>query len=196
MVGEQLAQFLGVDTEIKTVDCFDISHFQSRFLVGSCVRFTGGLPEKNKFRRFKIKTLDVQNDYAALQEIVSRRYREGDIPDLVLIDGGKGQLSAVTTIIPQAHCISIAKREETIYSNAWRQGRVLDVHDPVAKLLISLRDYAHHFAVSYHKVRRKKIISPLKCIFHHLLHMFSIQRSMNYFFKATSIQWSINCERD
>ena len=60
----------------ESIDCFDISHFQSRYIVGSCVRFTNGKPDKNKFRRFKIKTLTEQNDYAALQEIVSRRYKK------------------------------------------------------------------------------------------------------------------------
>lgn len=154
---EEVGQFLQLDKPIKTIDCFDISHFQSSYLVGSCVRFTNGKPDKNMFRRFKIRTLLEQNDYAALQEIVGRRYKEpAELPDLILIDGGKGQLSAVKAILPHALCISLAKREETIFSEQFPEGKKLDMHNQVAKLLIALRDYAHHFAVSYHRLRRKK----------------------------------------
>ena len=154
---EELREFLQIENEIKTIDCFDISHFQSSYLVGSCVRFSNGVPDKNNFRRFKIKTLEVQNDYAALQEIITRRYRDGEnIPDLVMIDGGKGQLSAAQAVLPDALIISLAKREETIYANTLPEGKKLDLHSAVGKLLIALRDYAHHFAISYHKLRRKK----------------------------------------
>ena len=141
----------------RTIDCFDISHFQSSYLVGSCVRFSNGVPDKNNFRRFKIKTLQTQNDYAALQEIISRRYRNPEeIPDLILIDGGKGQLSAAQAVLPNATIISLAKREETIFSTSFPEGKKLDIHTPVGQLLIALRDYAHHFAITYHKLRRKK----------------------------------------
>ena len=143
--------------QIKTIDCFDISHFQSSYLVGSCVRFSNGVPDKNNFRRFKIKTLQTQNDYAALQEIISRRYRDtAQIPDLVVIDGGKGQLSAAQAVLPNATIISLAKREETVFSNTLPEGKKLDIHTGVGQLLIAIRDYAHHFAISYHKLRRKK----------------------------------------
>jgi len=152
-----LQEFLGVDKPIRTIDCFDISHFQSSYLVGSCVRFTDGKPDKNKFRRFKITTLQEQNDYAALQEIVVRRYRDRqELPDLILIDGGKGQLSAVRTIIPEALCISLAKKEETVFGDAFMDGKKLDMQTEVGRLLIALRDYAHHFAISYHRLRRKR----------------------------------------
>ncbi len=154
---EELSSFLNLHKQIKTIDCFDISHFQSSYLVGSCIRFSNGTPDKHNFRRFKIKTLQTQNDYAALQEIVSRRYRDPqEIPDLVVIDGGKGQLSAVQEVLPNATIISLAKREETIYSNNIPEGKKLDIHTPVGQLLIAIRDYAHHFAISYHKLRRKK----------------------------------------
>lgn len=89
-LGQELQQFLGIDKQIVTIDCFDISHFQSQSIVGSCVRFTNGVPDKKKFRHFKIKSLQEQNDYAALREIVLRRYKEGvDLPDLILIDAGR-----------------------------------------------------------------------------------------------------------
>lgn len=144
----------------RTIDCFDISHFQSNALVGSCVRFTNGVPDKNNVRKFKIKTLTTQNDYAALQEIVARRYKNpADIPDIVVIDGGKGQLNAVRTILPTATCISLAKREERIFGSMLpSEGIVLNPHQEGSKLLIALRDYAHHFAINYHRLRRTKNI--------------------------------------
>jgi len=151
-----LQNFLGLDSPIRTIDCFDISHFQSNSIVGSCVRFTDGSPDKNFFRKFKIKTLKRQNDYAALQEIVSRRYARHpeDIPDLILIDGGKGQLHAVQEVVPNVSCISLAKREERVFGPQFPDGVVLDVKNPVGKLLICLRDYAHHFAINYHRAHR------------------------------------------
>ncbi|MCK5632557.1 GIY-YIG nuclease family protein [bacterium] len=157
-IADQLQKFLSLKKPIYTIDCFDISHFQSSSLVGSCVRFTNGMPDKNKFRKFKIKTLSQQNDYAALQEIVSRRYKKflqgdtvSDFPDLILIDGGKGQLSAVQKIIKDIPCISLVKKQETVFGPMFPDGFVLDVKKPVGQLLISLRDYAHHFAINYHR---------------------------------------------
>ncbi|HEX4069123.1 MAG TPA: GIY-YIG nuclease family protein, partial [Candidatus Babeliales bacterium] len=153
----ELQQFFNFKTPVRTIDCFDISHFQSSHLVGSCVRFTNGKPEKHMFRHFKIKTLTEQNDYAALQEIIQRRYRnKSDIPDLILIDGGKGQLSAAYHVLPDAPIVSLAKREETLYGPQFPDGVRLDMQSNVGRLLIALRDYAHHFAISYHRLKRKK----------------------------------------
>lgn len=152
----QVKTLLNLPHEPHTIDCFDISHFQSRYIVGSCIRFTDGMPEKNKFRRFKIRSLQEQNDYAALAEIVSRRYRNGDLPDLIVIDGGKGQLHAITNILSDAQVVSLAKREETVFSNTFPSGIVLDIQQPAAQLLVALRDYAHHFAIMYHKHLRGK----------------------------------------
>lgn len=158
---QQIAQDLQALFNLKKlplrIDCFDISHFQSRSIVGSCVRFTQGKPDKNNFRKFNIKTLVTQNDYAALQEIVSRRYKDPvELPDLILIDGGKGQLSAAQHVRPDVDIISLAKREETIFSNAKPEGVILDNKTSIGQLLIALRDYAHHFAISHHRARRKK----------------------------------------
>lgn len=156
-IGKRLKNFLGLEIEPKTIDCFDISHFQSRFIVGSCVRFANGIPEKNKFRRFKIKTLDTQNDYAALQEIVQRRYRDiNELPDLIVIDGGKGQLNAVKNLFPQAPFVSIAKKEEILFGQNYKEGIHLDNKTKEGRLLLALRDYAHHFAISYHRKKRSK----------------------------------------
>ncbi len=146
---------LGVKTPLRTIDCFDISHFQSRYIVGTCVRFTDGKPDKNKFRRFRVKTLDQQNDYAALQEIVSRRYKDpNELPDLILIDGGKGQLNAVKSLFPQTPFASLAKREERLFSAHHPEGIKLDLQTSTGRQLIALRDYTHHFAISYHRLRR------------------------------------------
>lgn len=156
-INNELQQFFGFATPIRTIDCFDISHFQSSYLVGSCVRFTDGKPEKTHFRHFKIKTLTQQNDYAALQEIIQRRYKsKTDFPDIIVIDGGKGQLSAAYAVLPNAPIVSLAKKEEIMYGPQFPEGIHLDIHSNVGKLLIALRDYAHHFAISYHRLKRKK----------------------------------------
>ena len=158
-INTELQMFFGFITPIRTIDCFDISHFQSNSIVGSCVRFTNGQPEKSMFRHFKIKTLTEQNDYAALQEILQRRYKnQTDLPDLIVIDGGKGQLSAAYHVLPNAPIVSLAKREETLYGPQFSDGVILDITTNVGKLLIALRDYAHHFAISYHRLKRKKAL--------------------------------------
>ncbi|HTM06711.1 MAG TPA: GIY-YIG nuclease family protein [Patescibacteria group bacterium] len=158
-IAEELRLFLGVPKPIHTIDCFDISHFQSQEIVGSCVRFKDGYPDKNKFRRFMIQSLKQQNDYVALQEIVTRRYKtEEDLPDLILIDGGKGQLSAVQQVLTSVKIVSLAKKEERLFGENFPEGVHLDPHQPVGKMLIALRDYAHHFAVSYHQLRRRKSV--------------------------------------
>ena len=154
---EELQKLLGLSELPASIDCFDISHFQSSYLVGSCIRFTGGIPDKKNFRRFRIKTLTSQNDYAALQEIVSRRYRDiSEAPDIVMIDGGKGQLSSVKKLFPNLLCISLAKKEELLHTPDYPDGIYFDVKTPVGQLLIYLRDYAHHFAITYHKLLRSK----------------------------------------
>jgi excinuclease ABC subunit C len=156
-VGKKVQELFHLEKAPATIDCFDISHFQSRYIVGACIRFTNGVPDKNSFRRFKIRTLKEQNDYAALQEVVTRRYKNpAEIPDLVVIDGGLGQLHAIEKILPNAQIISLAKREELVFSKSLTEPIKLSLHSEVGKLIISLRDYAHHFAISYHKLLRSK----------------------------------------
>ncbi|MBU4269278.1 excinuclease ABC subunit UvrC [Candidatus Dependentiae bacterium] len=153
-----LKLLLKLEKDVNTIDCFDISHTQGNFMVGSCVRFKDGQPDYKNFRHFKIKTLDNQNDYAALQEIVSRRYKFSDnIPDLILIDGGKGQLSSIEKILPTAQIASLAKREETVFSKNIPNGKILNPQNYTAQVLIALRDYTHHFAISYHRKVRTNI---------------------------------------
>jgi excinuclease ABC subunit C len=154
-IAELLQTFLQLQKPVITVDCFDISHFQSRSIVGASVRFTHGMPDKQSFRRFQIKSLETQNDYAALQEIVQRRYRNPvDIPDVILIDGGKGQRNAVKHLFPNSTCISLAKKEEIIYGDRYPEGIMLDLKTAVGQFFIALRDYTHYFAISYHKYKR------------------------------------------
>ena len=157
LIGQKLKEALGLKIAPSTIDCFDISHFQSSYMVGSSIRFKNGIPDKNNFRRFKIKTLLEQNDCAALQEIVSRRYKNPEnIPDLILIDGGKGQLNAIIKILPTAQIVSLAKREELIFTPHSSEPIPLSLTTDVGRLLIALRDYAHHFAITYHKLLRSK----------------------------------------
>jgi excinuclease ABC subunit C len=153
----QLQQLIGAHHYIRTIDCFDISHFQSKNMVGSCIRFVEGKPDTRNFRRFAIRSLVMQNDYAALQEIVRRRYKNpDDIPDLILIDGGIGQLHAIQEIMPSTTVAALAKKEERLFSTVHPTGIVLDTHQNAARMLIALRDYAHHFAITYHRLRQKK----------------------------------------
>lgn len=152
----ELQALVGGNKPIHTIDCFDISHFQSKSIVGSAVRFTDGIPDKQQFRRFMIRSLTQQNDYAALQEIVKRRYKNSaDLPDLILIDGGIGQLNAAQEVLTTPLIASLAKREETLYCPAYPQGIKLDLHSQAGKTLIALRDYTHHFAITYHRLKRR-----------------------------------------
>lgn len=141
-----------------TIDCFDISHMQSQSIVGSCVRFLDGKPDKKNFRHFIIKSLVEQNDYAALAEIVARRYRKVEnYPDLIIIDGGKGQLNATKNLAGPAEIVSLAKREETIFFANDKDPIILDLQEDTDRLILQIRDYAHHFAVSFHRKKQKLV---------------------------------------
>ena len=151
-LGRLLKSLLELSNEPRSIDCFDVSHKQGTFMVGSCVRFVDGQPAPDYFRKFSIKTVEQQDDYACLRELVTRRYHDkSDLPDLILIDGGKGQLNAVQDLLPMAEFVSLAKREETVFSKRFMQGKILDQATYPAQVLIALRDYAHHFAISYHR---------------------------------------------
>ncbi|MFA5075241.1 MAG: excinuclease ABC subunit UvrC [Candidatus Babeliales bacterium] len=151
-LSKQLKNLFKTNKEIHTIDCFDISHKQGMWQTGSCVRFKNGQPDKNFFRKFKIKTIDYQNDYKCLQEIITRRYKDNfEIPDLILIDGGKGQLNAALKISPDTEVASLAKKEEIIFSKNIPQGKKLNLQNYASQVLIALRDYTHHFAISYHR---------------------------------------------
>lgn len=157
-VARLVRQLLKLRRTPRRIDCFDISHKQGHAMVGACVRFVNGKPDHANLRNFHIKTLSGQNDYAALQEIVQRRYADvSQLPDMIVIDGGKGQLSAVRQVIGHivdaagVELVSLAKREETIFSEAFPEGKVLNQKSVPAQMLIALRDYAHHRAISFHR---------------------------------------------
>lgn len=152
---KELQNFLHLQTPPHIIDCFDISHTQGQNIVGSCVRFIDGAPDKSACRKFIIRSLTNQNDYAALQEIVSRRYKGADeLPNLVLIDGGKGQLNAVNAIFYAVQTASIAKREERIFASTLPpEGKLVNKRSKAGKTLMAIRDYAHHFAISFHRKR-------------------------------------------
>lgn len=152
----QLQKLFELSAPIHSIDCFDISHKQGTAMVGACIRFIDGKPAPDYFRKFEIKTVVGQDDYASLREVVMRRYRNKDeLPDLVLIDGGKGQLSAVAGLIEGGEFASLAKREETVFSSRFPAGKVLKQELYVSQVLIALRDYTHHFAISYHRAKER-----------------------------------------
>ena len=160
---------LSLEKEPSVIECFDISHTGGTAVVGSMVRFRDGKPEKKEYRRFRIKTVEGIDDFAAIGEVVARRYsrlaREGaPFPDLVLIDGGRGQLNAALDsldhqgiTIPVA---AIAKREEEIYLPSWPYPLKLRRNDRGLLYLREVRDEAHRFAIAYHRLLRKKELRP------------------------------------
>ena len=134
--------------------------------MAACVTFAGGLPQKGGYRRFKIKTVEGVDDYASLAEVLSRRCRrlldEGaPLPDLMLIDGGQGQLGAAARALEalgiEAPClVSISKREETLHTLERPDGIRLPRRNPGLRLLQFVRDEAHRFAQHYHHILRRK----------------------------------------
>ena len=162
-----LQEALGLNEPPRIVEGFDIAHLQGGEMVGSMVCFIDGVPFKSAYRRYKIKHGQGNNDFLSLQEVVSRRYREaGDqhelFPNLIMIDGGLGQLHAamdafkIMDVKPPA-VISLAKREELIYTTDGGSTPVrLPRNHLGLKMLQYLRDEAHRFAQSYHHLLRSK----------------------------------------
>lgn len=151
-----LKKVLNLKSLPKVIDCFDISNLGLSIAVGSCVRFVNGIPEKSFYRKFKIKTIKDQNDFAMIGEIVSRRYAKEDklnLPDLVLIDGGKGQLNSAIDSISKLGlkipCISIAKEREEIFVPNSPFPTVIPKTSKSLKILQYLRDEAHRFGLNY-----------------------------------------------
>ncbi len=158
----EIKRRLGLKKIPYTIDCFDISHMQSQSIVGSSIRFLNGKPDKKNFRHFGITSLIQQNDCAALAEIVARRYKKiENYPDLIIIDGGIGQLNATKNLAGPAEIISIAKGDnrkvgaETIFFPDQEKTIGVDIHQASDRLLLEIRDYAHHFAISYHRKKQK-----------------------------------------
>lgn len=178
---EELKRYLLLPSFPHRVEGYDISNIQGAYAVGSMVVFEGGQPRKSHYRRFRIKSVAGANDYAMIQEVLRRRFKRSAteppgstwemIPDLVLIDGGKGQLSAALEVMKEAGvdsipCASIAKENEAIFLPRSTDPVMLPRDSAALYLLQRLRDEAHRFALGYHhKVHhRASLASPLDAI--------------------------------
>jgi excinuclease ABC subunit C len=163
---EKLSELLNMDAPPRSMECIDIAHLQGEATVGSLVCFIDGRPFKPGYRRFRIKTVEQVDDYAAIREVITRRYRyaaEGEelYPDVILIDGGLGQLHAGLESFGEMNIrppmvISLAKREEEIYIQARTAPIRLSRNNPALRILQQMRDEAHRFAQAYHHTLRRK----------------------------------------
>jgi excinuclease ABC subunit C len=162
----ELQQALGLTEPPRIVEGIDIAHLQGGEMVGSKVCFIDGVPFKDGYRRYKIKHGQGNNDYLSIQEVVSRRYREAGqnnelFPDVILIDGGLGQLHAALEVfttmdVKPPMVISLAKKEELVYTQARSEPMHLARNHLGLKLLQYIRDEAHRFAQHYHHILRRK----------------------------------------
>lgn len=161
-----LKKVFGLPELPRRIEGVDIAHLQGGETVASLVQFIDGLPFKHGYKRFKIRTVKGIDDFASIREVVSRRIRrlhqEGEIfPDILLIDGGKGQLNAAMTAMRELgveppFTISLAKREEEVYVPGESEPRRLSRHSYGLRLLQYVRDESHRFAQHYHHLLRKK----------------------------------------
>ena len=161
-----LKKVLKLDSIPRTIDGVDIAHLGGNEMVGSLVRFVDGLPFKPGYRRYQIKTVEGVDDFAAIREVVTRRIkslqeRDEPLPDIWLIDGGKGQLGSALAafdylkVVPPT-VIALAKREEEIYLPGRSDPVLLSRRSFALRLLQYVRDEAHRFAQHYHHLLRKK----------------------------------------
>ena len=156
----------------RSIEGIDIAHLQGGETVASVVKFIDGLPFKPDYRRYKIRSVDQADDYRSIHEVVSRRYgsmrrQSQAFPDIILIDGGKGQLNAALAALKQQQVtppviLSIAKRDELIYRPDETEPLKLSRHAYALRLLQYVRDEAHRFAQHYHHILRKKSTLPEK----------------------------------
>ena len=169
----QLAELLGLDVLPERIEAYDISHISGTDKVASMAVFVGGEPKKSHYRKFRIKTVEGNNDFACMKETLMRRLArlDGDDesfsvpPDLILIDGGKGQLAYALEALKESgredlQILSLAKREEEVFLGRAPKESVLLPKDCVAlQMLQRVRDEAHRFAITYHRTLRSKHMS-------------------------------------
>ena len=178
-MAEELQTRLGLRSAPKRIECFDISNLQGREIVGSMVTFDEGEPDKSRYRRYRLKSVTGQDDFASLFEVLKRRYAralgEKDFPDLLVIDGGKGQLGVATAVlgelgIDQLDVISLAKdrvardargseiqhSDERVFLPGRKNPVVLPRNSTALFLLQRVRDEAHRFAITYHREVRQR----------------------------------------
>lgn len=146
------------------IEAFDISNISGKYAVGSMVVFEGGFPRKSSYRRYKIRTKETPDDFTMMKEIIKRRYKKlqeekgNDIPDLIMVDGGKGQLNIALKVLKELNIniplISIAKEEEMIFKPDNKNPIIMKKNSESFYLLQRIRDEAHRFAVSYHRKLR------------------------------------------
>ena len=168
---EDLREALNLESLPLRIECFDISNIQGQEIVGSMVVFQDAVAKKAHYRKFAVRSLDAQDDFAAMAEVIARRFArlgvtgaehdEGfaSTPNLVVIDGGKGQLSAALTAmqaydLPRVAVIALAKRVEEVFVPGRADPILLDRHHPGLQLLQRIRDEAHRFALGFHRQRR------------------------------------------
>ena len=164
---DSLGEALDLAKPPNRIEAFDVSHIQGTDIVASMVVWEAGQMKKSDYRKFIVKTVPQNDDFASMREVVGRRYRrlqeeKKPFPDLVLIDGGVGQLHAAAAALEALGIInlalaSIAKKEEILYVlGRENEPVVLDHHSPALHLIQQIRDEAHRFAVTFHRARRSK----------------------------------------
>ena len=163
-----LQKDLRIESPPRRIECFDISNTQGTDSVASLVVFVDGKPKKSEYRKFKIKTVEGADDFASMQEVVQRRYtrilEEGTpMPDLIMVDGGKGQLSSAREILrklglERQPIIGLAKRLEEVYVPAQSDPLSIPKTSAGLKLLQQIRNEAHRFAITFHRTLRSKRI--------------------------------------
>ena len=172
---QPLQELLGLKHPLRRIEAYDISNLGDRFAVGSMVVLEDGKPASSEYRRFKIRSVEGQNDYAMMQEVITRRFRRAladdekfnKLPDLMLIDGGKGQLRAAQAAmkvfaasdVSEIPMIALAKRIEEIFVPGKSEAIVLREDNPTLHTIQRLRDEAHRFAITYHRRLRQKSLS-------------------------------------
>ena len=163
----ELKEILHLPKIPNIIECFDISNHGEDFAVGSMARFVNGKPNKSGYRKFKIKTVSGRDDFAMIGEVIQRRYyrlleENSELPDLIVIDGGKGQLSAATKSLQSLGlnlpCISLAKENEEVYVPKTKKPIVIAKSKPSLKILQHARDETHRFGVVYNRTIRKNQI--------------------------------------
>jgi len=163
----ELKEILNLPVIPNVIECFDISNHGADFAVGSMSRFVGGKPNKSGYRKFKIKTVSGRDDFAMIGEIIKRRYyrlleEDSELPDLIVIDGGKGQLNAAVKSLEslglKLSCVSLAKENEEVFIPKKKNPILIPKDESSLKILQHVRDETHRFGVAYNRTIRKNQI--------------------------------------
>jgi len=163
---ERLSDLLSMPAPVRTIEGVDIAHLSGQELCGAVVSFIDGKPFKPSYRRYKIKTVDGNDDFACIREVVWRRYKYAGMnaelfPDVILIDGGKGQLSAALSAFDELAfrppvLVALAKKEEELFVLGRDEPIRLPRRDPALRLLQSVRDESHRFAQHYYHILQRR----------------------------------------